>query len=64
VVAGLGVLVAAAAIMLIQSYLYSVGNVATATVWISLFALGSVALEPAPRPAQRQLPATVQEAAA
>ncbi len=42
----LGVLVAAAAIMLIQSYLYSVGNVATATVWISLFALAPVALEP------------------
>jgi hypothetical protein len=64
VVAGLGVLVAAAAIMLIQSYLYSVGNVATATVWISLFALGTVALEPAPRPVEKQLPATMQEAAA
>jgi O-antigen ligase len=46
VLMGLGVLVAAAVIMLIQSYLYSVGNVATATVWISLFALAPVALEP------------------
>jgi O-antigen ligase len=64
VVAGLGVLVAAAAIMLIQSYLYSVGNVVTATVWISLFVLGAVALGPAPSPAEAQLPATMEEAAA
>jgi hypothetical protein len=64
VIAGLGVLVSAASIMLIQSYLYSVGNVVTATVWISLFALGAVALEPAPRRAETQLPATMQEAAA
>jgi len=47
---GLGVLVAACAIMVIQSYLYSVGNVATATVWISLFALAPVALEPRAAP--------------
>jgi hypothetical protein len=45
----LGVLVAAAGIMLIQSYLYSVGNVATATVWISLFLLGAAVFEPSPR---------------
>ena len=45
-VAGLGVVLSAAAIMLIQSYLYSVGNVATATVWISMFALAPIALEP------------------
>jgi O-antigen ligase len=44
-----GVLVAAAGIMLIQSYLYSVGNIATATVWISLFLLGAVVLEPRPQ---------------
>jgi hypothetical protein len=44
-VAGLGVVFAAAAIMLIQSYLYSVGNVASTTVWISFFALAPVALE-------------------
>jgi hypothetical protein len=43
----LGVLVAAAGIMVIQSFLYSVGNIATATVWISLFLLGTVVLEPA-----------------
>jgi hypothetical protein len=42
----LGVLVASAGIMLIQSFLYSVGNIATATVWISLFLLGAVVLEP------------------
>jgi hypothetical protein len=41
VAAGLGVLVAAALLMLIQSYIYSVGNVATTTVWIVLFLLGS-----------------------
>lgn len=46
IAAGLGVLVAAAGVMLIQSYLYSVGNVATATVWISLFMLGAVVFEP------------------
>lgn len=46
IAAGLGVLVAAVGVMLIQSYLYSVGNVATATVWITLFMLGAVVLEP------------------
>jgi O-antigen ligase len=64
VAAGLGVLVAAAAIMLIQSYLYSVGNVATGTVWISLFVLGAVALEPAPKTAAASVPAPAHEAAA
>jgi hypothetical protein len=44
-----GVLVAAAGIMLVQSFLYSVGNVATATVWISLFLLGAVVLGPKTR---------------
>ena len=44
--AGLGVLVAAVGVMVIQSYLYSVGNVATATVWISIFLLGAVVFEP------------------
>jgi hypothetical protein len=57
----LGVLVGAAAIMLIQSYLYSVGNVATATVWISLFALAPIALEP--RPAARRIRVTAPEEA-
>jgi hypothetical protein len=38
--AELGVLVAGACLMAIQSYIYSVGNVATATVWIALFFLG------------------------
>jgi O-antigen ligase len=52
VVAGLGVLAAAAVIMLIQSYLYSVGNVATATVWISLFTLAPIALAPRIAPAR------------
>jgi O-antigen ligase len=41
VAAELGVLGAAASLMLIQSYIYSVGNVATAIAWISLFLLGS-----------------------
>jgi hypothetical protein len=44
VAAGLGVLVAAAALMLIQSYIYSVGNVASGVVWITLFLLGSIVL--------------------
>jgi len=57
-VMGLGVLVAAAAIMIIQSYLYSVGNVATATVWISLFALAPVALEPRTAPKRIRAAAT------
>lgn len=39
-VAVLGVMAAAAAIAFIQSYVYSVGNVATATVWITLFFAG------------------------
>jgi hypothetical protein len=60
VVMELGVLVAAAGIMLIQSYLYSVGNVASATVWISLFALGPIALEP--RSARARVRATAPEA--
>ena len=58
----LGVLVAAAGIMLIQSYLYSVGNVATAPIWITLFVLGPVALEGRARPARRTV--AVSEAAA
>jgi hypothetical protein len=35
-----GVLVAAACLMLIQSYIYSVGNIASGTVWVALFLLG------------------------
>jgi hypothetical protein len=62
VLMALGVLVAAGLIMLIQSYLYSVGNVATATVWISLFALAPVAL--APRVAAKRVRATAPEGAA
>lgn len=42
--AELGVLVAAAALMTIQSYIYSVGNVASATAWIAVFMLGTIAL--------------------
>jgi O-antigen ligase len=45
-VASLGVIVAAAAIMLIQSYLYSVGNIASTTVWIAMFVLSPAALAP------------------
>jgi O-Antigen ligase len=62
--AALGVFVAAAAIMMIQSYLYSVGNVASATVWISLFILGTAALEPRRERAPARLPAATHEVAA
>jgi hypothetical protein len=44
VAAELGVLVAAGALMMVQSYLYSVGNVASATAWIAMFMLGSSVL--------------------
>jgi hypothetical protein len=44
VAAVLGVLVSAAALMMIQSYVYSVGNVARATAWIAMFMLGSAVL--------------------
>lgn len=37
--AGLGVLAAGLVIALVQSYLYSVGNIATAAVWITAFLL-------------------------
>ena len=30
--------------MLIQSYIYSVGNVASGIVWLALFLLGSIVL--------------------
>jgi len=40
--AGLGVLAAGLVAALFQSYLYSVGNIATATLWIPAFLLGSV----------------------
>jgi O-Antigen ligase len=59
VVASLGVIVAAAAIMLIQSYLYSVGNIASATVWISMFVLSPIAL--APRAARARIRAAAPE---
>lgn len=36
-----GVLVAAACLMVIQSYIYSVGNIASGTVWVALFLLGA-----------------------
>lgn len=42
--AGLGVLASAVVLTAIQSYVYSVGNVATLTVWSTLFLLGAVAL--------------------
>jgi len=45
VAAGLGVLGAAVGVMLIQSYLYAVGNVATTTVWVALFLLGTIAFD-------------------
>ena len=59
VVAGLGVLLAAAMIALIQSYLYSVGNIATTTVWVSMFMLAPVALAPRTRPARVRAAAEV-----
>ena len=59
VVAGLGVVLAAAMIALIQSYLYSVGNIATTTVWVSMFVLSPVAL--APRAARARIRATAPE---
>jgi hypothetical protein len=40
-VAPLGVCAAAVALVGFQSYIYSVGNVATVTVWIALFLLGA-----------------------
>jgi hypothetical protein len=40
-VAGLGVLAAALVAALGQSYVYSVGNVATVTVWVAAFLLAS-----------------------
>jgi O-Antigen ligase len=42
VAAGLGVLVAALVAAVGQSYIYSVGDVATITVWISVFLLASI----------------------
>lgn len=39
--AGLGVLAAGLAIAVVQSYLYSVGNIAAAAVWIPAFLLGA-----------------------
>jgi O-antigen ligase len=59
VVASLGVIVAAAAIMLIQSYLYSVGNIASTTVWIAMFVLSPIAL--APRAARAHVRAAARE---
>ena len=61
-VAGLGVVLAAAAIMLIQSYLYSVGNIASATVWITMFTLAPVALRP--HAARARIGATAPEGVA
>ena len=40
-VAPLGVLAAAVVLVFVQSYVYSVGNVATVTVWVALFLLGA-----------------------
>jgi O-Antigen ligase len=62
VVAGLGVVLAAAMIALIQSYLYSVGNIATTTVWVSMFVLSPVAL--APRVARARIRAAAPEGVA
>ena len=42
VAAGLGVLIAALVAAVGQSYIYSVGDVATITVWISVFLLASI----------------------
>lgn len=64
VAGGLGVFVAAAVIMLIQSYLYSVGNIATGMIWVSLFALGEVVLKPTPKSVATPLRAPAHEAAA
>jgi hypothetical protein len=41
--AGLGVLVAGLAIAVVQSYVYSVGNIAAGTLWIAAFLLPAVA---------------------
>jgi hypothetical protein len=40
--AGLGVLVAGLAIAVVQSYVYSVGNIATATLWLAAFVVVGV----------------------
>jgi O-antigen ligase len=59
VVASLGVIVSAAAIMLFQSYLYSIGNIASTTVWIAMFVLSPIAL--APRAARARIRAAARE---
>jgi O-antigen ligase len=41
---GLGVLVAALALTFFQAYIYSVGNVATLTVWVVLFLTAAATL--------------------
>lgn len=43
--AGLGVLVAGLAIAVVQSYVYSVGNIAAATLWIAAFLLPAAAAD-------------------
>jgi len=53
-VVGLGVLFAAVTVTLIQSYVYAVGNIAVLTVWVTLFLLGSVALDRERPPVERR----------
>jgi hypothetical protein len=45
----LGVVVAGAALMLVQSYVYSVGNIATTTFWLCVFLLAGTAAAASPR---------------
>jgi O-antigen ligase len=46
-IGSLGVLASALALMFVQSYIYSVGNVGSLTVWFALFLLGVTAFAPA-----------------
>ena len=48
-VVGLGVLFAALAVTLIQSYVYAVGNIAVLTVWVTLFLLAAEVVGRKPR---------------
>jgi O-antigen ligase len=43
-VLGIGVLAGAVCVTFIQSYIYSVGNLASVTVWVSAFVIGTALL--------------------
>jgi hypothetical protein len=51
----LGVVVAGAALMLVQSYVYSVGNIATTSFWLCVFLLAGTAAAAPPRTADVRL---------